>query len=170
MPVTRPSSSAPTRDVDPALLAEAVSAALAAHRSDPGPLLPILHAVQSDLGWVPPGAVPLIAAELNLTRADVHGVVTFYHDFRDRPPARHTLRICRAEACQSVGARELVAHAEQTYGVPLGEVSADDGFALEQVFCLGNCALGPTVEIDGRMHGRVDAGRLDDLLAEEVRP
>lgn len=164
--MSRATSPDHVHDVDPVLLAEAVSTAVAAHGTESGPLLSILHDVQAQLGFVPPGAVALLATELNLSRADVHGVVTFYRDFRDRPPARRTLRICRAEACQSVGATDLVAHATERLGVQLGETTAGNEIALEQVFCFGNCALGPTVEVDGRLYGRVDGARLDALLDE----
>ncbi|NUS51233.1 MAG: NADH-quinone oxidoreductase subunit E [Nocardioidaceae bacterium] len=147
-------------------LADVVSAAVAAHRDEPGPLLAILHDVQRELGYLPREATALLAEELNLSRADVHGVVTFYRDFRDTPPARRTVRICRAEACQARGARDLVAHAEQRLGVAVGETTPDGGTELDQVFCFGNCALGPTVEVDGRLHGRVDATRFDDLVGD----
>ncbi len=130
----------------------------------------ILHTLQGSIGWIPPAAIGLLAQELNLSRAEVHGVVTFYHDFRDRPAPRRTLRICRAEACQSVGARELAAHATSRLGVDFGQSTPDGDVGLQQVFCFGNCALGPTVELDGRLFGRVDNARLDALLAEESRP
>jgi formate dehydrogenase subunit gamma len=146
-------------------LADVVSSAVAAHRGEPGPLLAILHDVQRQVGYVPREASALLAQELNLSRADVHGVVTFYRDFRDRPPARRTVRICRAEACQARGARELVSHAEQRLGTAVGEASPDGEVELDQVFCFGNCALGPAVEVDGRLYGRVDADRLDAILA-----
>jgi formate dehydrogenase subunit gamma len=133
----------------------AVRKAVAEHRDDRGPLLPVLHAVHAALGHVPEAAVPLLAQELNLSRADVHGVVTFYHDFRRTPADRRVVRICRAEACQAVGAASLTAFARD-----LPEVIA------EQVFCLGNCALGPSVQVDGRTHGRVDGPRLRAILGE----
>jgi len=147
-------------------VADVVSAAVAAHRGEPGPLLAILHDVQRELGYLPREATALLAQEMNLSRADVHGVVTFYKDFRDTPPARRTVRICRAEACQARGARDLVAHAEQRLGVPVGAAAPDGSVELGQVFCFGNCALGPTVEVDGRLHGRVDAARFDELVAD----
>jgi formate dehydrogenase subunit gamma len=147
-------------------LTDVVSAAVAAHRGEPGPLLAILHDVQRELGHLPREATALLAEQLNLSRADVHGVVTFYKDFRDTPPARRTVRICRAEACQARGARDLVAHAERRLGVPVGGASPDGSVELGQVFCFGNCALGPAVEVDGRLHGRVDAARFDELVAD----
>ncbi len=150
--------------IDAAALAEAVSSAVAAHRGEPGPLMEILHTLQASIGWVPPEAIGLLANELNLSRAEVHGVVTFYHDFRATPPAATLVRICRAEACQSVGARALADHARDRLGIDYGETSADGSVALAQVFCFGNCALGPAVEVGGLLYGRVDADRLDALL------
>lgn len=141
---------------------------VAAHRAHRGALLPILHAVQEVLGYVPPEAIPVLADELNLSRADVHGVVTFYHDFRSKPAGRTTVRLCRAEACQSVGAGRLVDHLRDRYGMALGETSLDGSLTVEQVFCLGNCALGPAAQVDGRLHGRLDEARLSAILDEAV--
>ncbi|WP_328885755.1 formate dehydrogenase subunit gamma [Streptomyces sp. NBC_00316] len=135
----------------------------AAHREQRGALLPILHALQAELGYVPKGAVPVLADELNLSRADVHGVVTFYHDFRAEPAGRRTVRVCRAEACQAQGAGQLVEYVQQS-GLALGQTASDGSVTVEQVFCLGNCALGPAVEVDGRLYGRVDEQRLGALL------
>ena len=151
-------------EIDPAVLADAVSSAVAAHHGEPGPLLEILHTLQAELGWIPPAAIGQLANELNLSRAEVHGVVTFYHDFRAAPPATTLVRICRAEACQSVGARALADHARQRLGIDYGETTTDGSLALDQVFCFGNCALGPTVEVGGLLYGRVDSDRLDALL------
>ncbi len=131
----------------------------------PGPLLEVLHAVQRELGFVPPAALPVLAAELNLSRAEVQGAVSFYHYFRHSPPGERTLRVCRAEACQSMGGRELAAHAQQRLGIGFHETTADGRWSLEPVFCLGNCACAPAVMIDEGVHGRVSAGRLDELLA-----
>lgn len=151
----------------PAAQHEAVLAAIEPHRSRPGALLPILHAVQDALGYVPGGAVAPIAAALNLTRADVHGVISFYHHFRDAPPGRHVLQVCRAEACQAMGARSLEAHARSSLGlVGTSHRTADGEFTVEAVYCLGNCALSPAVMLDGQLHGRVDAQRLDALLQD----
>lgn len=147
---------------------ECARAAAEAHRAERGPLLPILHAIQRELGHVPQSVEPVLAGALNLSIAEVHGVVTFYRDFR-RTPAAHTVRVCRAEACQAVGAEELAAHAERALGVPTGETTADGGIRLDEVFCLGNCALGPAVQIDDRLHGRVSPARLDALLASVPR-
>lgn len=143
-----------------------VRAALLAHRERPGPLLPVLHAVQDGLGYLPPGAVALIAFELNLTRAEVHGVVSFYHWFRSTPPGRHLLHLCRAEACQAVGAADLEAHVRRTLGIGFHEITADGALSLEPVYCLGNCALGPSLMIDRRLCGRVTPQRFDQLVAE----
>ncbi|MEV5608611.1 NAD(P)H-dependent oxidoreductase subunit E [Streptomyces sp. NPDC052225] len=144
-----------------------VRTAASAHRGERGALLPVLHAVQAELGYVPQAAIQVLADEFNLSRADVHGVVTFYHDFRSAPAGRTTVRVCRAEACQALGAERLLAHLRQS-GKELGETSADGSTTVEQVFCLGNCALGPSVEVNGRLHGRVTTGRLAALLDGEV--
>ena len=140
----------------------------ASHREQRGALLPILHAVQEALGCVPAEAIPVLADELNLSRADVHGVVSFYHDFRSEPAGRTTVRVCRAEACQAVGAGRLVAHLKERYGVSLGETSRDGSLTAEQVFCLGNCALGPAAQVDGRLHGRLDEARLSLILEKAI--
>jgi formate dehydrogenase subunit gamma len=135
----------------------------------PGPLIEILHSVQAALGYVPSDAVPIIAEVLNLSRAEVHGVVTFYHFFRETPPGRHTVSICRAEACQSMGADGLVEHAKRRLGVNFHETTADGTFSLEPVFCLGNCACSPAAMIDGRLYGRVTPERFDELVAEKTQ-
>jgi formate dehydrogenase subunit gamma len=142
-----------------------VLAIVARHRHRPGPLLEILHDVQRSLGFVPADAVPLIAAELNLSRADVHGVVSFYHHFRATPPGRRVLRLCRAEACQAMNGRALEAHVLQRLGIGFGETTPDQGITLEAVYCLGLCACAPAVMIDGEVHGRVTPQRLDELVA-----
>jgi formate dehydrogenase subunit gamma len=144
---------------------EVVNGACAQLKDQPGALLPILHAIQDKLGFVPPDAVPLIAQELNLSRAEVHGVVTFYHYFRTRRPGRHVLHLCRAEACQSVGAVELEAHAKRSLGIDFHGTTSDGAVTLEPVYCLGNCALGPSVMIDQQLKGRVTPQRFDQLIA-----
>ncbi len=136
-----------------------------AHAGRRGPLMPVLHALQEEFGYLDPAAVPLVANLLNLSRADVHGVVTFYRDFRSTPPAPVHVQVCRAEACQSVGAHALAEHACRVLGTDFGGTSPDGTVALDQVFCLGNCALGPSAMVDGRLHGRVDPARLDELVA-----
>lgn len=146
---------------DPAL-AERVREILNTMKGMEGPLLPILHAVQAEFGHVPQGAIPLIAEGLNLTRAEVHGVVSFYHDYRDHPAPAHSLRLCRAEACQAQGADRLADHAKAKLGVDWHGQA--DGIALEPVFCLGLCACGPAAQVDGQLVGRLDAAKLDELI------
>jgi formate dehydrogenase subunit gamma len=144
---------------------EATVRALAeANAGRQGALLPILHAIQDELGYVPESAVPIVANVLNLSRAEVHGVVTFYHFFRMHPPGRHTLYLCRAEACQSMGARELERHVKEKLSVGFHETTADGRFSLEPVYCLGNCACSPAIMIDEEVHGRVTPERLDEIL------
>lgn len=128
-------------------------------------LLPLLHQVQSRLGYIPKDAIRLIAQALNLTRAEVHGVVTFYHDFHEEPTAEHVIQLCMAEACQSVGCRDLARHAADRLGVGMNEATADGVIQVESVYCFGNCAAGPTIRIDGRVHGRVTPDRFDALVA-----
>ena len=141
----------------------------AAHLGLEGPLLPILHAVQHEFGHIPDAAIPRIADRLNISKAEVHGVVSFYHDFRTTPAGRHVVRLCRAEACQAMGADALVAHAEARLGIAMHETTRDGAVTLEPVFCLGLCACGPAAMIDGRIVGRLDAARLDALLDEVAR-
>ena len=139
---------------------------IAGLKGQDGPLLPILHAIQRAFGCIPEAAEPLIAAELNITRAEVHGVVTFYHDFRREPAGRHVLRVCRAEACQSMGSDALVSHLERSLGLTCGETSADGRITVEAVYCLGLCAVAPTAMFDGAVVGRLNEQRLDTLVAE----
>ena len=148
---------------------ETVRRIVADMKNRPGPLIEVLHAVQAALGYVPAEAVPIVAEALNLSRAEVHGVVTFYHFFRETPPGKHTVHICRAEACQSMGANALVAHAKKRLGVDFHETTRDGVFSLEQVFCLGNCALSPAAMIDGQLYGRVTPERFDQLVAENKK-
>jgi formate dehydrogenase subunit gamma len=144
----------------------AVDALIARHAGAAGPLLPILHAVQDELGYIPREAVPRIATALNLSRAEVHGVISFYHWFRQHPPGRHVVQICRAEACQAMNGEATEAHARRCLGVDWHGTSADGEFTLEAVYCLGNCAAGPSAMIDGQLYGRVTPERLDELLAQ----
>ena len=132
------------------------------HESRPELLIQILHGIVERFGYVPEEAIRQLAAELNLSRADVHGVVSYYHDFRTEPPARHIVKICQAEACQAMGSRELTRHAEESLGVELHATGAD--VTLEPVYCLGNCACSPAVMIDGRTYGRVSSQRFDELI------
>jgi len=147
----------------------AVLAACDRLKALPGALLPILHALQDAVGYVPPDAVPLIARELNLSIAEVHGVVSFYHFFRTSKPGRHVLQLCRAEACQSVGGAALEAHAKHSLAVEFHGTTADGAVTLEPVYCLGNCALGPAIMLDDRLHGRINAERFDALIAAARR-
>src|SRR5277367_908053 len=142
----------------------AVLEACARLKDLPGGLLPICHAVQEALGFVPKDAVPLIAQELNLSIADVHGVLTFYHYFRREPPGRHVLHLCRAEACQALGGQALEAHAKASLGIDFHGTTADGAISLEPVYCLGNCALGPSMMLDEHLKGRVTAQRFDALM------
>ncbi len=148
----------------------AVDAAITELASLPGALMPILHAIQERLGFVPPAAVPRIAKGLNLSHADVHGVITFYHDFRSAPPGHHVLKLCRAESCQAMGCERLEQRLRQHHGVGMNETSADGRVTLEPVYCLGNCALSPALMLDGELKGRVTEQRLDELLAGLVPP
>ncbi|MFD2113890.1 formate dehydrogenase subunit gamma [Thiorhodococcus fuscus] len=138
----------------------------------PGALLPILHAIQGRTGWVPEEAVPLIADALNLSRAEVQGVLDFYHDFRREPPGRHIVQICRAESCQAMGSQTLEAHAKASLAVDFHQTTSDGAISLEPVYCLGNCACSPAIRIDDEVFGRVDSSRFDRLVdglrAEEV--
>jgi formate dehydrogenase subunit gamma len=143
----------------------AVGEALARFKAEPGPLLLVLHAIQDALGWIPPAAVPAIAVGLNLSRAEVHGVVSFYHYFRTEPAGRATVQLCRAEACQSCGGEALAAHVRGRLGVDFHGTTADGAVTLEPVYCLGNCACAPALRIEGRLHGRVTPERFDTLLA-----
>jgi formate dehydrogenase subunit gamma len=130
----------------------------------PEMLVQILHAFVDRYSYISETAMRQIADELNISRADVHGVVNFYHDFRTTPPGRHVLRICQAESCQAMGSRELTAHAEQAVGVKLNGTTPDGEITLEPVYCLGNCACSPAVMVDNRVYGRVDKNKFDRLL------
>lgn len=150
----------------PASHRDAVEGAIDRHAHRPGGLLPMLHDVHGALGFIPEGAVSPMATALGLTRADVHGVISFYHDFRDVPACRHVVKLCRAEACQAMGARALEAHARESFGLAAGAHHARDrGFTVEPIYCLGNCALSPAMMLDGELHGRVTPARFDELVA-----
>lgn len=138
---------------------------LESHKTMPGNLLPILHGIQDTLGYIPPAAVKDIAEYLNLSKAEVHGVISFYHYFRTTPPGKHTIRICRAESCQAMNSRALEAHVKQTLGIDFHQTTADEHFSLESVYCLGNCACSPSISIDGEVYGRVTPEKFDQLLA-----
>lgn len=141
---------------------------LAAHAHLEGPLLPILHALQESFGFIPQDCVQPIAEGLNIGRAEVHGVITFYHDFRDAPAGRHVLRICRAEACQAQGGTALAEATLARLGLEWHGTTVNGAVTIEPVYCLGLCACGPAAQLDGALHGRLDATRLDALLAEGV--
>lgn len=152
----------------PTAFDEAIRDAVRHVADQPGPLLLALQTIQDRMGYIDPAAVPIVANELNLSRAEVHGVLTFYRDLRTTPPGTHHVQVCRAEACQARGAGALVDHVRDSLGLELGNTTADGSLSVDQVFCLGNCAIGPTIAIDGRMYGRVDANRFDALI-DEVR-
>jgi formate dehydrogenase subunit gamma len=143
-----------------------IDAHIASHRSMPGALMPLLHAIQDDLGYVPESSYPSIAKALNLSVAEVHGVVTFYHHFRTHAPGRHILQICRAESCQAMGSEALEAHVKKTLGVDYHETTQDGAITLEAIYCLGNCACSPSIMIDEQVFGRVDADRINQIIAE----
>lgn len=130
----------------------------------PGALMPILHAIQDELDYIPSDTVPTIAEGLQITRAEVHGVISFYHDFRTTAPGKHTVQICRAEACQARGCRTLERHAQQTLGIDYHQTTLDGDITLEAAYCLGNCATGPSVRIGDDIHGRVTPARFDALI------
>ena len=136
------------------------------YRSLPGALMPLLHAIQDTIGYVPESSYPLISKALNLSVAEVHGVVTFYHHFRTSPSGRHILQICRAESCQSMGSTALEAHAKKCLNADYHETTADGALTLEPVYCLGNCALSPAVMLDEEVYGKVSPEDLDALIAE----
>ncbi|WP_029006187.1 formate dehydrogenase subunit gamma [Azorhizobium doebereinerae] len=149
--------------------ANRASEIIASHRHLDGATMPILHAVQETFGFVPDPVVPMIAESLNLSRAEVYGVVTFYHDFRREPPGRHVIKLCAAEACQSMGSDKLVRYAEERLGMEMGETSPDGRVTLEPIYCLGLCACAPSAMIDGRLVGRLDEATIDALVAETDR-
>lgn len=135
------------------------------HRDTPGGLMPLLQDIQEDLGYIPGDSLPAIATAMNLSTAEVHGVVSFYHDFRTEPAGRHTVQVCCAESCQAAGGWQLAEHASASLGVDYGGTTADRAITLERVYCLGNCACSPSVRIDDDLHARVDAARFDALCA-----
>jgi formate dehydrogenase subunit gamma len=142
---------------------------IAEHTYLEGATLVILHALQEAFGYVPEPAIPMIASALNLSRAEVHGVFTFYHDFRHKPAGRHVLKLCRAEACQAAGGDALTARAEAKLGIAIGNTTPDERVTLEPIYCLGLCATAPSAMFDGRMVGRLDEARIDALVAEAQR-
>lgn len=135
-----------------------------------GPLLPILHGIQEEFGYVPQETLPIIAQALNISRAEVHGVVTFYHDYRRAPAGRHVLKLCQAEACQSMGSDAVADRIRQLLGIGFHETSADGAVTLEPVYCLGLCACAPAAMLDGEVIGRIDQDVVDEIVAEVRRP
>ena len=131
-----------------------------------GPLLPILHGLQQEFGYVPGESLPVIADALNISRAEVHGVVTFYHDYRNHPAGRHVLKLCRAEACQSMGGDAIAAKLQQLLGIGFHETTKDGSVTLEPVYCLGLCACAPSAMLDGEVIGRLDAEKIEEIAAE----
>jgi formate dehydrogenase subunit gamma len=157
-----PQAPAPTLSAD---IRARVLEVIGEWKDKPGALLPILHGVQDALGCISDEVVPLIAHELNLSRAEVHGVISFYHHFRAHAPGRHVVRICRAEACQALGARALEAHAKKSLGVDFHQTTKDGAITLEAVYCLGNCGCGPSVLVDpDQLHARVTPAKFDALV------
>lgn len=145
---------------------ETVQTIIAELKEKPGALLPILHGIQDALGYIPADSVPTIAQALNLSRAEVHGVISFYHYFRDTPPGKHTIHLCRAESCQAMGSNALEAYVKTTLGIDYHETTADGKFSLEPVYCLGNCACSPAMQIDHEIYGRVSAESFDATINE----
>lgn len=143
-----------------------IQAVIDAHRERPGAMLPILHAIQDRFGFIPDDAVPMIAETLRHTRAEVHGIISFYHHFRTHPAGRSVIQICRAEACQSVGSRQLEAHVKASLGVDYHQTTPDHEFTLEPVYCLGNCACGPSIRVNDDVYGRMTPERFDQLTDE----
>jgi formate dehydrogenase subunit gamma len=139
-------------------------------KSLPGGLMPLLHAVKHDVGYIPEDSVEQIAKGFNLSRAEVHGVISFYHDFNTRPTGQHCVQICRAEACQSMGSRQIEAHAKKSLGIEYGETTEDGKVTLQPVYCLGNCACSPSIRIDDDIHARVSPSRFDQLMTELRSP
>jgi formate dehydrogenase subunit gamma len=150
----------------PGGLAERIDAIVDHHQQLEGPLLPILHAVQHEIGYLPDDALRHIAQRLNISRAEIHGVVSFYHDFLTKPAGHHSLKLCRAEACQSVGSEALAKHAERALGVTSGETTRDGQVSLQAVYCLGLCACGPAALVNGKVVGRLTTAKLDAIIAE----
>ena len=145
---------------------EAIEKHIATFQSLPGALLPLLHAIQDDIGYVPELAYPLISKALSLSVAEVHGVVTFYHHFRTHQPGRHILQVCLAESCQAMGSDALAAHIKKKLGVEFHETTADGAITLEPIYCLGNCACSPSVMINEEVYGRVDNKKIDQLISD----
>lgn len=134
-----------------------------------GPLLPILHGLQAEFGYVPTESLPIVATALNISRAEAHGVMTFYHDYRKAPAGRHVLKLCQAEACQSMGSDRVADMLKQALGIGFHETTADGAVTLEPVYCLGLCACAPSAMLDGEVIGRIDADTVEEIVAEVRR-
>lgn len=143
-----------------------IAALIREHADMRGALLPLLHALQEEIGWIPDALVPDIASALNISRAEVHGAVTFYHDFRREPAARHVVKLCRAESCQARGGKGIEQLASQRLGVPMGEIRQDGQLSLEPVYCLGLCAIGPNALVDSSPVARIDAAAIERIAVE----
>jgi formate dehydrogenase subunit gamma len=152
-------------EVDPIVQAR-LETLVAQHAQRPGAMLPILHEIQAAFGFIPPSAIPLVAHALNVSRAEVYGVITFYADFRTEPPGRAIIQVCRGEACQAKGGCELEAHAKRSLGIDYHQTTPDQAVTLEPVYCLGNCACSPSVRVGDEIYGRVDAAMFDEWVAE----
>jgi formate dehydrogenase subunit gamma len=144
--------------------AATVQEIIASLKNKPGALLPILHGIQDALGYIPADSVPVIAQGLNLSRAEVHGVISFYHYFRDTPPGKQTIHLCRAESCQAMGGKQLEQHVKTRLGIDFHETTADGKFSLEPVYCLGNCACSPAMQIGEEIYGRVSVNSFDAAI------
>jgi formate dehydrogenase subunit gamma len=147
-------------------LKEIVESAIESHQGKIGALLPVLHSIQDTLGHIPSESVPMIARAMNLSRAEINGVMSFYHDFRSEPAGEHILHLCRAEACQAMGARELEDHVKKRLGIDYGETTSNGLFTLEPVYCLGNCACSPSLRVNDDLHARVTADTFDEMIAQ----
>jgi formate dehydrogenase subunit gamma len=147
-------------------LSEILETVIETHQGKIGALLPVLHSIQEKLGHIPSESVPMIAGAMNLSRAEVNGVMSFYHDFRTEPAGQHILHLCRAEACQAMGSRELENHVKARLGIEYGETTSNGLFTLEPVYCLGNCACAPSLRVNDDLHARVTAETFDALIAQ----
>ncbi len=168
MKAAAPVHTAPTRPALNADQARLLQPLLALHKDQPGGLLPLLHAVQDAMGYIPSEAVPDIAQAMNLSRAEVHGVITYYHHFRSSPPGKHVVQVCQAEACKACDGDALMAQAELALGCTSHSTRADGAVTLEPVYCLGLCASSPAIQINDRVHARVSAGKLQRLLQQTL--
>jgi formate dehydrogenase subunit gamma len=139
------------------------------YRGEPGPLIVVLHAIQEKFGYIPEDAKEMVAQGLNLSRAEVHGVVSFYHFFRHRPPGTHVVQICQAESCKSMHSDRLTVHAQQKLGIGFHQTTPDGEFTLEPVYCLGNCACSPAMMVDGEVYGRLTNARFDEVISEHAQ-